>query len=532
MSTSLSTTGSKKLKTVCRQFSEKFPALEIEFFEKDTQGQDVLLDPDSKLSEVRKMTGDGSISIHGRKLGINFLEEIRKDVGLSCRMFWVGADGKERHLLKGDWLYRGMSKLSGIESMVPPVRVDASWVVNEDSAMVVAGRFAEEIAGKHHFYFCQNDRAFRPSKYIAFYNEGRIERVHEILGQPFDDALAENTGELKDITKAHPEHAAAGGALEPGLRKRCMRLGPAMKVGPIVNDKVGKHGKSVPFTYGQARYTTLELLKGAKKTSELIHGLENRVEDRFRHTRQEIPGKVDVLWVIDNSGSMGSHQTMLVSESEKFMDQLLRVAPDKRPRFQMHRTTTDGDWDTLWIDSCHNEAADPKFWFKYSIEDCGTSGSADEEGLRCAYSAVTGHSSLRQAESLLVVVVTDEDDSSDESVLHYVNGMKERVQGNLTIVSIGGGARYAEAASLTGGRQHALGSAGFSALLKHIKTYVEETSSSYVLKAKVADAGSIRVEVDGKPYSGFMYHPTSNSVEVGKDVQSNASISVNYEAAE
>ena len=37
----------------------------------------------------------------------------------------------------------------------------------------------------------------------------------------------------------------------------------------IVNDKIGKNGKSVPFTYGKPRYVTLASLKKATITSEL-----------------------------------------------------------------------------------------------------------------------------------------------------------------------------------------------------------------------------------------------------------------------
>lgn len=38
---------------------------------------------------------------------------------------------------------------------------------------------------------------------------------------------------------------------------------------PIVNDKIGKHGKTVPFTYGKPRYVTLESLRKASTTTEL-----------------------------------------------------------------------------------------------------------------------------------------------------------------------------------------------------------------------------------------------------------------------
>jgi hypothetical protein len=48
------------------------------------------------------------------------------------------------------------------------------WVPNNQQALIVPGEHAELIALNHHLYRCQNDRTFRPSKYIAFYRRGAI----------------------------------------------------------------------------------------------------------------------------------------------------------------------------------------------------------------------------------------------------------------------------------------------------------------------------------------------------------------------
>lgn len=532
MATKISTTGSKLVKTLYRQFNEKFESLEIELFKVTDDRNLQPLNPDDSLSSVRESKGDGDISIHGRKLAINVIEEIRNDVGLVCKMFWTDKETGKKHLIQDDLLYMSISQLNALESIVPEVRPELSWTPEDSSAMIVAGRFAQEIAEQHQFYFCQNNRRFRPSKYIAFYKDGIIEHVHEIIEAPFDDAMAENTPEIANIAKANPQLQAQGGALEPGSQKRGMRLGPVIKVGPIVNDSLSRAGNPVPFTYGQVRYTSIELLKGASKTSELIHGLSNRMTEQFAHTRDVKPGKVDILWVIDNSGSMAPHQNMLIQESKELIDALMNISPEKRPRFTMHRTTTDGDRDAaLWM-LCSHDSIGPQHAFESSIEECGTSGDAEEKGLKYALDAIEHSIFLEDADSLLIVIVSDEDDFSEDSVQEYVAKMKSSIQGQLTIATIGGGPRYSTAVQLTGGKQYSLDSSGFNQLLGKIKSFVEESASNYPLKSQVEDPGKIEVRVNNQPYSAFKYHSDSNTIEVGKDVPHNALIEVSYIADE
>jgi len=76
MATTISTNGRKKLKTLQDDFNDKFSHLKIEFSSKpsvDDRGESIhlrakdKLDNSKTLSEVRKKTGDGKISINGRK---------------------------------------------------------------------------------------------------------------------------------------------------------------------------------------------------------------------------------------------------------------------------------------------------------------------------------------------------------------------------------------------------------------------------------------------------------------------------------
>ena len=54
---------------------------------------------------------------------------------------------------------------------------------------------------------------------------------------------------------------------------------------------------------------------------------------------------VDIIWVIDNSGSMFPYQSMLADNMEAFMNIFLSYAPD----FKMMFITTDSASDMEWL---------------------------------------------------------------------------------------------------------------------------------------------------------------------------------------
>jgi len=88
MGTEITTTGSKKIKTLKKQFNEKFPYLVLNLYAssmkpKYEKGEKIFsLSPDKRLSEVREKVGDGSISIHGRKKVKNLEAEFDAVFGL------------------------------------------------------------------------------------------------------------------------------------------------------------------------------------------------------------------------------------------------------------------------------------------------------------------------------------------------------------------------------------------------------------------------------------------------------------------
>lgn len=100
MSTNITTTGSKKIKTLAQEFNEKFPYLRLSLFPSSSK-QDVAdskkifpLDVEKTLSSVREIKGQGEISINGRKLVKTLEQEFEEKFGLYAQVCYTTGEGK------------------------------------------------------------------------------------------------------------------------------------------------------------------------------------------------------------------------------------------------------------------------------------------------------------------------------------------------------------------------------------------------------------------------------------------------------
>jgi len=138
-------------------------------------------------------------------------------------------------------------------------------------------------------------------------------------------------------------------------------------------------------------------------------------------------GDVDILWVIDDSGSMADNQDALSRNFNNFITQFL----DKKIDFKMAITTTDGtssrngkmvgDSSMLTRASATgNRAAFTNNFSKWV--KVGTAGSGIEQGLKCASSFLDRYSStfLRQDAYLAIVFLSDEEDQSEKKKEEYL----------------------------------------------------------------------------------------------------------------
>lgn len=430
------------------------------------------------------------------------------------------------------------NKIAGVKSKLN-ISLDyvTNWELNNDKVLIVAGNWALNIANKYGIYECQNYRSFRSSKYMAFYDDGIIDTLFEIIDKPYDNATEGNTPEIAKMAIEIPNYN--GNTL-----RRCFKLKIIEKIGPIINDSIGKSGKKVPFTYGQARYTSLELIRKAKKTSELVHGLRsNLITDTFVNDRKKVSPKVDILWVIDNSGSMSSYQKSLGSNFKHFINQFLNKPIVEIPDFLMAVTTTDeNDKGKLNTDGLLSKeyAVDEdlnEFFLGLFSErvNVGTNGSATEKGLKCASLALANNASFFRAEATLVInIVTDEEDDDTTDVNEYLNKLNAFKPGQrviINVIGLPGFKRYGYAVNKTKGIYLNIKS-DFNKVLENISRQMVEVTESFALTNTPLNYESIKCSNNGVETKDFEYNSTSNTIKAGISIPDGATLEIEYEIEE
>jgi hypothetical protein len=100
MAREVTTTGSKKLKTLMKEFNNHFPYLRLNIHssamaKKSEKGEDIYrLDIEKTLSEVREKKGSGKISLTGRKKVKTVEKEFDEIFGLYVQICYTTADGQ------------------------------------------------------------------------------------------------------------------------------------------------------------------------------------------------------------------------------------------------------------------------------------------------------------------------------------------------------------------------------------------------------------------------------------------------------
>jgi hypothetical protein len=249
-------------------------------------------------------------------------------------------------------------------------------------------------------------------------------------------------------------------------------------------------------------------------------------EDRIRGARppdvwvdtyaQQSASKVDVLWVVDNSGSMASHQENLARNFQAFIELFSRNSVD----YRLAVTTTDIFRDQGQFKGTPkilSPSADVAQRFAQNIR-VGTSGSPYEAGLEAAQLAIERQAQanapklaqiqgcqdqcttaqciqdcpgkfpidfLRPDAYLYLIFVSDEEDKSPHDVRYYWRAYETALGvGNDGVVSAAAivgtlaqnlcpatlGSRYLQTVELTGGEKGSICDADFSVTLRRLAT--------------------------------------------------------------
>lgn len=235
--------------------------------------------------------------------------------------------------------------------------------------------------------------------------------------------------------------------------------------------------------------------------------VERGIVDTFEQGG-EFP-KADVLFVVDDSSSMGEEQARLGASFSSFTAVLGSTLAD----FRLAVTTTDPARPGFVgpVLTAETPSLDDAFLAQVLV---GTGGARTEEGLTQAVIAVQPSTSpgfLRDGARLVVIVFSDEDDHSPLPVQSYVDELQSlagaggafvhAIVGDLPAGCVAGvlaadaGPRYAEAATLTEGRRASICAPDHAAFLEQIAFDIAGWNDTFYL-SRLPEPDTLLVHVD------------------------------------
>ncbi|MEA9356389.1 hypothetical protein SHI21_09255 [Bacteriovorax sp. PP10] len=244
-------------------------------------------------------------------------------------------------------------------------------------------------------------------------------------------------------------------------------------------------------------------------------------------------GDVDILWVIDDSGSMADEQDSLGRNFQSFIDQFLVKDID----FKMAITTTDGTssrngkmvGDSALLTSTAAKKNKATFIANFKkLVNVGIKGSGVEQGLKTSAAFMDRYASsfLRPDAFLVVVYLSDEEDQSDKKVSEYLTKLQalKTNKGMVKAYSIVAlknssaanwetiGKRYAEISTATAGTTSDI-KKDFANVLLDMGGTIVNLMDSFALNESPYQ-NQIEVLVSGvKVNSGYTFNASSRSIK-------------------
>lgn len=311
---------------------------------------------------------------------------------------------------------------------------------------------------------------------------------------------------------------------------------------------------------------SLKIVSDATNSTEILVSLRGKgttdssQTDVFDKSRQP---KSDILFVIDDSGSMGDVQSHLSNNARSF----IQVADNLDSDYQIGVTTTD-----VFDEKKQGRfQGNPKIitpgpnainQFASNVSGLGTNGHHDERGLQAMVMALTDPAMsaenagfLRNDSKLVVVMVSDEEDGSQGSVDFYIDFLRNVKgaynQGMVQFHAIVGnpqsggcsgptgtadaGYRYVAVADAFNGKWYSICNMNWAQTANDIGLDAFAEQAAYPL-SRVADPGQgFTVKVDGvtrNQGSHWRYDAASNSIVFEPDhiPQPGSTVEIRYTA--
>ena len=277
------------------------------------------------------------------------------------------------------------------------------------------------------------------------------------------------------------------------------------------------------------------------------------LEDREENFDQvEGPKKMDILWVIDNSGSMGDEQAALAYNFDAFIQDFVLKNID----FKMAITTTDTSSESKAgrpVSGSMTELTTAKYnnnptKFMNDFEDMiqvGTSGSGREKGILASEKFTQKHAqaNFREDAYYIVVYVSDEEDQSPNTPSEHLTELRAWKQNEglvkaYSIVKMSGSwpswaaqgyERYEAMATMTQGLTTDINNDFYNTLLQ-IGSDIANLADQYPLAEVPYDENDIQVYLDGvEQASGWSYNSSSNTIQFDVAPPAGTQIKVTYQ---
>lgn len=258
---------------------------------------------------------------------------------------------------------------------------------------------------------------------------------------------------------------------------------------------------------------------------------------------------VDILFVVDNSGSMRSNQTNLTNNFSSFMNTFAAAGIS----YQIAIITTDSP---DFVGSVISDATpDPVTEFNNQINSIGTGGDVNEAGLWAAYASTTsGDASsasstgfFRPSSRLVVVYVSDEKDHSNSrnaSMLpyDYANSLLSLKASSDLVIAHAISGDYPSGCTSNGGAEFGAGYYDVVSALSGTFMSICDDDWSVTMDTLARDSialtgfpltetavsGTIEVKVNGIVNTDWYFEQSSNTVIFTFPPADGSSIEINY----
>lgn len=263
-------------------------------------------------------------------------------------------------------------------------------------------------------------------------------------------------------------------------------------------------------------------------------------------------GAIDILLVVDNSGSMRQEQTRLAPELAALLSHISHAS------WQVGVITTDAGSDQCVRQVIRKGDADPDGAFRQAVSTAGTGGSGYEQGLLQAarglapgrFSGISCTDWLQEGSTVVALIVSDEDNCSSgcadvpsgapplfrDTISTIRPADKARVYGIIDIPTAGGdkscrdsyrtGAQYQTAIEATGGSVGSICAASYGPILQQISQNIGTiVDRNFVLK-EIPVADTLVVKIDGVESTDYTL--TGKTVDLTGDLPANAEVTMAY----